>query len=279
MPEWVTHMMVADKVLEEFPQLDRHGFFVGNVAPDCNIQNEDWTVFTPSREVTHWMQGERKAVADVDAFCVKYIVNRKQEVLSRDEQKRASCRDEKEVVSKSKFGEEYSFLLGYYVHLIADAVFQEMIRDKERVAAVWKRIKADEELMEKLRKMVGGDFKIADPNANSQSLQMEENWDMVKRLIPREERMREMHSLEAEYLNEHPNSGYFTDIMPLKEFPDYIDYLPHGSIAFKIPYLGSYIPEVYEKAKFVGWSREEFAEFLEKTICLVKLKFQELDLV
>lgn len=248
MPEWVTHMMVADSVLEKFPKLDRHGFYVGNVAPDCNIQNEDWTVYTPPREVTHWMQGERKAVSDCDAFCEAYIWK---------------CRDLKKDKVKSLFDEEYSFLLGYYSHLMTDALFQERIRDIDRVAAAWKRIRADQELQQKLCKI--------EP--------VEENWDTVKRLIPRDERMREMHSLEAEYLKNHPNCGYFTDIMPLKEFPDYIDYLPQGSIAFKIPYLGSYIPEIYEDAKFIGFSREEFEKYIADAISLVISKFKEMQLV
>jgi len=247
MPEWVTHMIVADRILEEFPQMDRHGFYVGNIAPDCNLQDENWTTFTPPRAVTHWMQGERKAVSDVDAFCEEYILKRREQISP---------------------GEEYSFLLGYYTHLITDAVFQESIRNKERVAAAWERIKADPELKAVLRK-------YEEDNESS----MEENWDNVKRLLPRDERMRELHSLEAEYLREHPDCGYFTDIMPLKEFPDYIDYLPHGSIAYKIPYLGSYIPEIYEDAKFVGYSRKEFEEFLDTTIALVKVKFREKGLV
>ena len=58
MATWITHLMIADGVLERIPNLDRHGFCVGNIAPDCNVENEDWTAFTPSREVTHWMQKE-----------------------------------------------------------------------------------------------------------------------------------------------------------------------------------------------------------------------------
>lgn len=61
MATWVTHLMIADKVLEKISGLDRHGFCVGNIAPDCNVENEDWTSYTPSRAVTHRMSGERKA--------------------------------------------------------------------------------------------------------------------------------------------------------------------------------------------------------------------------
>lgn len=219
MPTWVTHMMIADKVLEEQPQLDRRGFCVGNIAPDCNIQNEDWTIYTPSREKTHWMQSGRKAISDADAFCKEYIVKRRAEISE---------------------GEEYSFLLGYYSHLITDAAFTRMIREEERVAEVWTRIKANEGLMQRLK---------------------------------------ELESLEAEYLQEHPESGYITDIMPLKEFPDYIDYLPQGSIAFKIPYLGSYIPRIYEEAQFIGVSREEFVEYVKDTVDLVCECFGKMGLV
>lgn len=111
MATWITHLMIADGVLERIPNLDRHGFCVGNIAPDCNVENEDWTAFTPSREVTHWMQGERKKASDCDAFCDEYILKRK---------------------DKIKSAEEYAFLLEYYSHLITDAAFQVMIRDEIR---------------------------------------------------------------------------------------------------------------------------------------------------
>ena len=123
MATWITHLMIADGVLERIPNLDRHGFCVGNIAPDCNVENEDWTAFTPSREVTHWMQSERKKASDCDAFCDEYILKRK---------------------DKIKSAEEYALLLGYYCHLITDAAFQAMIRDDDRVKATWMRIKADE---------------------------------------------------------------------------------------------------------------------------------------
>lgn len=59
MATWRTHLMIADKVMEEAAEIDRHGFCVGNISPDCNVENEDWTTFTPSRESTHWMSGRR----------------------------------------------------------------------------------------------------------------------------------------------------------------------------------------------------------------------------
>lgn len=59
--------------------MDRRGFCVGNIAPDCNVENEDWTEFTPSREVTHWMSAERKKhrIATVFLRSILRIENRK----------------------------------------------------------------------------------------------------------------------------------------------------------------------------------------------------------
>lgn len=53
MAEWVTHLWVADEVLKQLPELDRHCFCIGNIAPDCNLFNEDGTDFVPSKQVTH----------------------------------------------------------------------------------------------------------------------------------------------------------------------------------------------------------------------------------
>lgn len=235
MATWITHLMIADGVLQHFPSLDRRGFCVGNIAPDCNVENEDWTAFTPSREVTHWMQSERKKASDCDAFCEKYI----------------TCRR-----SKIKSTEEYAFLLGYYAHLITDAAFQAMIRDEDRVKAAWDRIKADKEL-------------------STSSTGMEETWDSIKRLVPKRDRMQEIYSLEAQYISEHPNTGYLTEILPLKKFPDYIDYLPAGAVVRKIGVMG-YLPKADDFAvKYITMSQEEYAAFVNGTISLVAEQFAE----
>lgn len=236
MASWITHLMVADKVMMEAPELDRHGFCVGNIAPDCNVENEDWTAFTPSREVTHWMRGERKTASDCDLFCKEYIL---------------TCKD------KIESKEQYGFLLGYYAHLITDAAFQKFIRDEDRVRAAWKRIKADTYLRERAKGYP-------------------ENWDSVKILIPTDKRMEEIYTIEAEYLENNPESGYLTEIIPLKEFPDYIDYLPTGCIARKVGVMG-YMPEAAgANASFIAISREEYRLFVENTVKLVLNKFEEM---
>ena len=235
MATWVTHLMIADSVLQHFPSLDRHGFCIGNIAPDCNVENEDWTAFTPSREVTHWMQGERKKASDCDAFYDEYIAKRRDHIQNT---------------------EEYAFLMGYYAHLITDAAFQKMIRDEERVKAAWKRIKKNENLRER-------------------SAGMEETWDNAKKLIPKRIWIGHIYSLEAEYLNAHPDSGYLTEILTLKDFPDYIDYLPEGAIVRKIGVMG-YLPEINESlGEWIAISREEYEAYIEDTIQMILKRFSE----
>ena len=236
MASWITHLMIADAVLEQFPELDRRGFCVGSIAPDCNVENADWTAFTPSREVTHWMRGGRKQISDCDAFCESYIVSRRSEISSP---------------------EEWAFLLGYYAHLLTDAAFQSFIRDEDRVRAVWDRIRADEAL-------------------SGRAMGMEESWDSVKKLIPKRIWMGGIYQIEGEYLRDHPDSGYLTEILPLKAFPDYIDYLPEGCIVRKIGVMG-YLPEDEPDTSFLAISREEYLAFAEHTRLLVSEALERLE--
>ena len=229
MANWITHMMIADRILALFPSLDARGFCVGSIAPDCNIENETWTAFTPPREVTHWMQGHRKTASDCDRFREEYLIPH---------------------LEKSASDEESAFLLGYYAHLIADAEFQRFIRDEERVRAVWRRIRADETICEK---------------ASS----LPETWDSVKQLIPRDRRMKEIDRIEAEYLNTHPGTAYFTVILPLNDFPDYLDFLPSGSIVRKIRVMGR-LPDPCEDTPLISISGEEYAAYTHRCTVLVQ---------
>ena len=246
---WVTHMMIADRIMELFPSLSRHEFMVGNIAPDCNLQNEDGNNYTPTREVTpfvkrklfhrtrnnytptrevtHWMSGKWKTARDSERFLHEYV----------EKKERTDHREE-------------SFLMGYYAHLIADAEFQRFIRDEKRVGDVWNRISQH-------------------PRLKSVSAGLEESWDSVKVLIGLEDRMRDLYAIEAKYLDAHPDSGYLTDIMNLSEFPDYIDYLPKGAIVRKIQFL-RYLPREEERSyPNIALTEKEHAGFVDSATKLV----------
>lgn len=235
MATWITHLMIADRVVAEIPDLDRRGFCVGNIAPDCNVENEDWSAFIPPREVTHWMQGERKMASDCEGFYEEYLVRRSTKIQS---------------------GEHRAFLMGYYAHLLTDAAFQKFIRDEELVAAAWRRIHDD-------------------PILGSKVEGYPETWDSIKKLVPKQQRMGQIYNMEAEYLVANPQSGYLTEIVPLKEFPDYIDYLPHGAIVRKIGVMG-WIPQVDpELPDPVTLTRAEYRSFVTDTTEMILNVFRE----
>ncbi len=229
MAEWVTHLWVADEVLKQLPDLDRHGFCVGSIAPDCNLLNEDGTDFVPPRQVTHWMNGRRKTADDCKEFYKEYVIARKEKIKTR---------------------EELSFLLGYYAHLITDAELQRTIRDPERVAAAWERIKKVPALVEK-------------------ASGLPEDWDTAKRLFPRDDRMKDFFSIEREYLDSHPDSGWYTEIKDLSYFPDYIDYLPKQSIPQKIRTMYYEPSGEISSYPYLAFSKEEYKGFVERAIKLV----------
>jgi hypothetical protein len=145
--------------------------------------------------------------------------------------------------------EEKSFLWGYYAHLIADAEFQRYIRDENRVRASWERIKQHPSLFEKAEGMA-------------------ETWDSVKILFDTKERMKDIYAIEKDYLDKHPGSGYLTEILALSDFPDYIDYLPHGAIPRKIKVMG-YMPQnIPRPYPYIVISKEEYLTFLNRATAL-----------
>ena len=120
MANWITHTILAERLLAHGFQIDANGFVVGNVAPDCNQENEDWSAFTPPREVTHWMLGSSKLSVDYQAFFDTHIAGR-----------------------QFSDPQEYAFLLGYYTHLVTDRCYQHFVRDPKRLAACFSRLNAD----------------------------------------------------------------------------------------------------------------------------------------
>ncbi|MBR4865362.1 MAG: hypothetical protein IKU11_01630, partial [Clostridia bacterium] len=86
----------------------------------------------------------------------------------------------------------------------------------------------------------------------------------VKKLIPKGERGKDLDTLEAEYLETHPDSGYLTEVVGLKYFPDYLDYLPKGAIVRKVNVMGTLPRREIGPFSFVAISRGEYAAFLDR---------------
>ncbi len=118
MASWKTHTIIAEELLKMGLALDARGFCVGNIAPDCNVENADWSEFTPPRGTTHWMSGEKKDTADYEGFYAAYVRGRR--------------------ISSP---EERAFFLGYYAHLMTDVEFHRFYRLPEQVEAIYARLR------------------------------------------------------------------------------------------------------------------------------------------
>ena len=101
MASWMVHLRVADKLLERLEGIVETEFIMGNIAPDSGVPNKDWTVYAPSKEVSHFQKRleDGTVVLDVASYLEQYFTAEKRAGYSR---------------------EQYSFYLGYLTHLLTD---------------------------------------------------------------------------------------------------------------------------------------------------------------
>jgi hypothetical protein len=97
MASWMVHFRIADKLLDCMNVNDKQ-FIVGNIGPDCGEPNEDWTMFYPSNNISHWKETVSKRDINSEGFYHTYLKNN---------------------IDDSKV----SFYLGYYVHLMTDILW------------------------------------------------------------------------------------------------------------------------------------------------------------
>ena len=220
MANWITHTLVADELLRCFPALDRRAFVVGNIAPDCNVENADWSSFTPPREVTHFMLGEKKTSADLDGFRTRHIASRPDAPAG-----------------------ERSFLLGYYSHLAVDVLFMRFIRDESRLRDAFARVHSVPEL----HAAIAG---------------QPETLDTLKAVFGKNRVFADIIHFERQRLSHSPDPSYRSILPRIKEFPDYLDFLPPGAIARKIPIMLDRFSREPAEPSFVFFTEEEYANFL-----------------
>lgn len=116
MASWMVHLRIADALLDQLAGIDETAFVFGNIAPDSGVPNADWSSFTPPKSVSHYyalQEDGRTKKIDVDAFCAAYFT--------------------KELI-KSYSVREYSFFLGYFVHLLTDVAWTKKVFDPSKKA-------------------------------------------------------------------------------------------------------------------------------------------------
>jgi hypothetical protein len=106
MGSWISHLRIAENLLGRLNGVDEVAFTFGNLAPDSGLPNADWTVFDPPKEVSHFLPAgnSENAVQDLTFY--------RQYLLPCDRNQNLTL---------------YSFLLGYFFHLVSDRLWSEKI--------------------------------------------------------------------------------------------------------------------------------------------------------
>ena len=100
MATWLTHLRVAEKLLEDLENIDEASFFVGAIAPDSGRMVDDFT-YMPSKDISHW----------------------KREGVSYEQRFLDNAEFFKKYAENEKDNKTYSFYLGYYVHILTDTIY------------------------------------------------------------------------------------------------------------------------------------------------------------
>ena len=123
MATWIAHLRLAENLIERIEGLDAAWFAIGSIAPDSGISDENWENFTPPPEVSHFAGPPDDAggqeSADLD-FYRRYLA--------------PSCPSDNQ--------RRFSFLLGYFFHLVTDNLWNNLIArpTKARFAAEFEAV-------------------------------------------------------------------------------------------------------------------------------------------
>jgi hypothetical protein len=108
MASWMVHLRIADKLLDEICNLTDTEFIVGNIAPDSGIPNDDWSVFTPSGDISHFKTTDSDGLKDIHLH--EYV----EQYFTVEQRKHYNMKQK-------------SFYLGYLTHLLTDMMWANLI--------------------------------------------------------------------------------------------------------------------------------------------------------
>lgn len=203
MATWIAHLRIAENILKNMDDLDSIAFILGNVGPDSGVPNEDWSSFNPPKKITHWIDEENNI--DAERFFDKYIKNNLMEYS------------------------KYSYVLGYYIHLLTDIEWSKFFNEKKKNALYNKKLKEDASFI----------------------------WTIKK----------DWYGLDFLYLEKNPNFIFHTIFKNIDEVPDYIDYFPKGALMKQVKYITEYYLGDNEETKenFIYLNEEEMDKFIDDT--------------
>jgi len=99
MATWITHLRLAESFRDRFDNDEYNYFLIGNIAPDSGMLNEDKLTYTPSTEISHFLDKEISKWGNSNLDFYRKFLNS---------------------ISFTNFDNQKAFKLGYFIHLFLD---------------------------------------------------------------------------------------------------------------------------------------------------------------
>lgn len=202
MATWIAHLRIAENILKNGKHLDEKSFVSGNIAPDAGVPNEDWSIFSPPPNITHW----RDEVGKINAenFFNKYL----------------NCFKLHEDI------EFFSFLLGYYTHLLTDIEWDKLYMKKKEEPLYKENLEKDPKFIWRIK----------------------EDW----------------YGQDFEYLKKNEQSIFFTCFKNITEVKDHLDYFPQGAFTNRFKYIRDMYLNNYKNSEreCIYLTKREMDEFV-----------------
>ena len=214
MATWIAHLRLAENLLEKIEGLDAAWFAIGSIAPDSGIPDENWENFTLPPEVSHFAgpadDADWRQILDLE-FYRQYLVS-------------ANC--------PSDETGRFSFLLGYFFHLVTDNLWNHHIGrpTKARFAA---EFEADPRFVWEIK----GDW----------------------------------YGLDHIYVRDHPESLFWRVFLDCQYADNYLHFMPADAVQQRINHIKTYyqrrddkVQALYERL-YIYLSQAEMDRFVEET--------------
>lgn len=211
MATWVTHFRIAERILETDSAFERIPFLVGNIGPDCGLVGADGRP-EPPKTITHF---KTENGISSDLFKQTYLDG-----------------------GTTKSNTEWSYLVGYYFHLVTDEYWVRLTRAKK-----------EEPIVQAI---------VGTPD--------------YTRLVKTD-----WYGIDFEYLAKHPNHIFWTDFCHIDAFEDVLPFFPQGQTGQQIQNITSfYKTHPFDpQHEYVYMSPLEVDDFIEEVLCGLQAKIQE----
>jgi len=210
MATWMGHLRAAEKLLEYYPDLDPAAFAYGSLAPDFGRPLGD-NKFSPPKEISHRIVGtwDKELVHDL-AFYRDYMLDLKME-------------DGKE---------RYSFLVGYFFHLVMDGLWSAWIgRACKRDFAAMLAEMGDKAWWE-----------------------MKDDW----------------YGLDVQYARANQDSLFWTVVMDFKDLPLFLDFQDKPAVDEQVKRIQKFNSdppvELAERVDFPYLNADTMARYIEDSV-------------